>query len=165
MSYYIFVKTPDFDYGVFEMSAEPVNIGRGRDQSICLSDGEVSRKHLKIQIIGDDLCIKDLGSKNGTFLNGDLVEKGADIPVYCTDEIRLGKTIVTIADHPDIKRTLIPEYKSTSGKALETVMSNCGTDDLLAVQHDFPLLLDMLEQIYMARTQEDVIKVLLEKKQ
>jgi len=45
------------------------NIGRNKSE-ILLDDPEVSRKHAAIEIFGEKVVIKDLGSTNGTFLNG-----------------------------------------------------------------------------------------------
>ena len=46
-------------------------IGRDSNCNIVLTDGAVSRKHAKITITEDNMCIiEDCGSKNGTFVNG-----------------------------------------------------------------------------------------------
>jgi adenylate cyclase len=45
-------------------------LGRSTTASVRLSDREVSRKHSQIDREGDDYVLRDLGSSNGTFLNG-----------------------------------------------------------------------------------------------
>jgi adenylate cyclase len=45
-------------------------LGRSTQASVRLADREVSRKHSQIDRQGDDFILKDLGSSNGTFLNG-----------------------------------------------------------------------------------------------
>ncbi len=45
-------------------------IGRSTSASVRLADREVSRKHSQIDKQGEDYFLKDLGSSNGTFLNG-----------------------------------------------------------------------------------------------
>src|SRR5437868_8646945 len=45
-------------------------LGRSATASVRLADREVSRKHSQIDREGDDYVLRDLGSSNGTFLNG-----------------------------------------------------------------------------------------------
>jgi DNA-binding winged helix-turn-helix (wHTH) protein len=48
-------------------------IGRDSGVPIRIPSESVSRKHLQIQVAGDTATIEDLGSKNGTFVNGERV--------------------------------------------------------------------------------------------
>lgn len=45
-------------------------IGRAAECDICLAAAHLSRRHAQLQIIDGVLYVKDLGSANGTFLNG-----------------------------------------------------------------------------------------------
>ena len=45
-------------------------LGRSTTASVRLADREVSRKHTQVDKEGDDYVLRDLGSSNGTFLNG-----------------------------------------------------------------------------------------------
>jgi len=45
-------------------------LGRSTTASVRLADREVSRKHSQVDKEGDDYVLRDLGSSNGTFLNG-----------------------------------------------------------------------------------------------
>ena len=45
-------------------------LGRSTTASVRLADREVSRKHSQIDREGNDFVLRDLGSSNGTFLNG-----------------------------------------------------------------------------------------------
>lgn len=53
----------------FSLAAGGV-IGRSTGATIQLSDREVSRRHTAIEVAGAELVIRDLGSSNGTFVNG-----------------------------------------------------------------------------------------------
>ncbi len=51
-------------------------IGRSADCSLILDSMEVSRRHASISTEAGELYINDLGSQNGTFLNGSTVDSG-----------------------------------------------------------------------------------------
>src|SRR5207244_9600052 len=48
-------------------------IGRSEDNQICLLNPGISRKHAIIKAVPDGYSLKDLGSQNGTFVNGQRV--------------------------------------------------------------------------------------------
>jgi hypothetical protein len=56
-----------------------LTIGRHPDSDICISDSSVSRRHVQISYVDTGWIIEDLGSRNGTLLNGALIDK-ADLP-------------------------------------------------------------------------------------
>jgi hypothetical protein len=49
-------------------------IGRTAGSDVVLSDASVSRRHARIALEGDEYVVRDLGSCNGTFVNGRSVE-------------------------------------------------------------------------------------------
>ena len=53
-----------------ELGATPLSIGRDASQAIVLADTEVSRRHARITMSGAQIVVEDLGSTNGSFLNG-----------------------------------------------------------------------------------------------
>ncbi|HEY8711858.1 MAG TPA: FHA domain-containing protein, partial [Thermoanaerobaculia bacterium] len=52
-----------------------VSIGRASECTIPIRDRYLSRKHAEIIAVGNNWVLKDLGSANGTYLNGARVEK------------------------------------------------------------------------------------------
>ncbi len=50
--------------------------GRGQSCDVILNSGKVSREHLRLQLEGGVVHFTDLGSANGTFLNGARAQKG-----------------------------------------------------------------------------------------
>lgn len=54
----------------FVLDAEPVRIGRHPDSEILLADPKASRHHAEIRAQGDGFVVVDLGSTNGTRVNG-----------------------------------------------------------------------------------------------
>ena len=49
-------------------------IGRGTDVDLRVDDPGVSRHHVEI-LLGREVVLRDLGSTNGTYLNGDRVDE------------------------------------------------------------------------------------------
>ena len=68
---------------------QPVVLGRGTDADLQLLDQGVSRRHLDIQFDGNFATAYDLGSTNGTAVNGH--EVGSQVLRH-GDVIRLGHT-------------------------------------------------------------------------
>lgn len=52
-----------------------VAIGRGKDCELVLITDSASRRHAEVYAEGADFCVRDLGSKNGTFVNGQPVTR------------------------------------------------------------------------------------------
>jgi phosphoserine phosphatase RsbU/P len=72
------------------LRGETASIGRASECTIPIRDRYLSRKHAEIAAIGANWILKDLGSANGTYLNGSRVEK--DMLLNSGDRIRLGDT-------------------------------------------------------------------------
>ena len=52
------------------LGGQPVTIGRSSSCSIPIADGDISRRHAVIRPVGDRFVVADLGSTNGTIVNG-----------------------------------------------------------------------------------------------
>jgi serine phosphatase RsbU (regulator of sigma subunit)/pSer/pThr/pTyr-binding forkhead associated (FHA) protein len=82
-----------------------VSIGRAAECTIPIKDRYLSRKHAEIVVVDGRWHLKDLGSANGTYLNGTRVER--DMPLKPGDRIRLGDTeIVFEAGENTMERAL-----------------------------------------------------------
>lgn len=69
-------------------------IGRAADCDLRLRIPAVSRHHCQIRLGAGEATLVDLGSSNGTFLNGQRVRSQA--PLHTGDEIRLGSCSLLI---------------------------------------------------------------------
>jgi len=67
-------------------------IGRGEMNNIRIEDGKASRFHAEIQCLGEELELVDLGSTNGTFVNGRRVTPNQRQTLRQDDEISIGLT-------------------------------------------------------------------------
>lgn len=71
-------------------------IGRANDNAICIQDTSVSRKHVLIWRQGEEWMVKDLGSGNGTLVNGEMAQE--DQVLLDGDVITLGDTELTFVE-------------------------------------------------------------------
>lgn len=78
----------------YELSAGEVRIGRGIQSTLTIDDPLLSREHAVLRVEEGRATIRDLGSRNGTFVND--VRLGADGPseveLHHGDRIRIGHT-------------------------------------------------------------------------
>ena len=78
---------------VFPIDGE-LTIGRSPGCTIRLDDTFVSQLHARVFIDGDIVCVDDLGSTNGTLVNGNTVVSGS--PLHVGDELRVGETTMEL---------------------------------------------------------------------
>jgi hypothetical protein len=56
-----------------------VAIGRGKDCELMLITDSASRRHAEVYPEGADFYVRDLGSKNGTYVNGEKLERAQEL--------------------------------------------------------------------------------------
>jgi DNA-binding response OmpR family regulator len=71
------------------LDRDALTLGRGEECDIVLPDRQVSRVHLRIRREGSSYILEDLGSKNGTFINGRQTQEGAPVRLQDGDEIQV----------------------------------------------------------------------------
>ena len=76
----------------FDLSRPVVTIGREAGSDIVLDDPQVSRRHAQLTLQGASYFVEDLGSTNGSFVNGRRVM--APTPLNPGDKLGLGDTVV-----------------------------------------------------------------------
>jgi pSer/pThr/pTyr-binding forkhead associated (FHA) protein len=69
-------------------------IGRGADCDLRLRETAVSRHHCTIRLNGGEATVVDLGSSNGTFLNGQRIRSSA--PLHNGDELTVGSAAFVV---------------------------------------------------------------------
>ncbi|PYL26648.1 MAG: hypothetical protein DMF37_01320 [Verrucomicrobia bacterium] len=72
---------------VYELVEDLITIGRGPDNTIIINDPSVSTHHAQLQLAGETYRLKDLGSTNGTRVNGIPV---TETVLHLDDRIRFG---------------------------------------------------------------------------
>jgi hypothetical protein len=77
--------------GLIDLGAEPFTIGRSRNNRLVLSNSQVSSKHAEIQpLAGGRYQVVDVGSTNGTSVNGVRLSAHQPQPLNAGDTITLG---------------------------------------------------------------------------
>ena len=77
----------------FSLPKDTTVIGRREDCDLRIPLAEVSRKHCKFTIDGDTLTVEDMGSSNGTYVNGERVQNAA---VQAGDTVQVGPCIFIV---------------------------------------------------------------------
>lgn len=69
-TYQLIMRTGPNPGKVFELSQDEITIGRDIGNNVVVNDPEVSRRHTRLRSQAGGYVIEDLGSTNGTFVNG-----------------------------------------------------------------------------------------------
>ncbi len=70
-------------------------VGRAADATVPFADASVSRAHAVLERRGDDWFLTDKGSANGTYVNGDLIQRGQAVQLADDDVIGFGSVVTT----------------------------------------------------------------------
>jgi pSer/pThr/pTyr-binding forkhead associated (FHA) protein len=87
----------EWPWGARTELGDQLNIGR--DYGFCSLAKEltpythVSRKHAELKVCGDGLWVRDLGSRNGTYVNDEEVPKGQAFLVDADALLRFGPSL------------------------------------------------------------------------
>ena len=93
-------------------------IGRSADLDLVLSEEMVSRKHAKMKIQGASMVLTDLGSTNGTYVNGEKIRRHE---VSIGDRLLLGTSIIRVIEASEMT---IDEAIRDDADAVRQMMSD-----------------------------------------
>jgi DNA-binding CsgD family transcriptional regulator len=120
--------------------AADTSVGIGRDPSNLIAvpvDPELSRTHALLVRIPSGWCLRDLSSRNGTFVNNERV--ASDRPLHDGDEIRVGRTrlvfrqTVGVSDAgPTTTATRAPELTRREREVLIALVAPTRKGDLVS---------------------------------
>ena len=73
-----------------------LDVGRMADCWLTLDDDLISRYHARFHISAELAVVEDLGSRNGTYVNGDRLE--GKINLHNADRVRIGREVITFIE-------------------------------------------------------------------
>ncbi len=76
------------------------SVGRGAQATLKLADTSVSREHAEFRVSDSGIELRDLGSRNGSWVNGRRLEANDPVLLHAGDELRIGAIILKLID-PD----------------------------------------------------------------
>src|SRR5437868_8552447 len=88
------INGPGYFDTAYDLPEGVTMMGRADENDIVLSGDLVSRKHARITVKGDLLTVEDLGSRNGSKLNGQPLE--GVLPVKAGDLLQVGENTLAI---------------------------------------------------------------------
>jgi predicted component of type VI protein secretion system len=94
-----------------ELNVERVTVGRVEENTFQIADGSVSSRHAEILLRGTDIVVKDLGSTNGTFING---EKISEATLKPGQTLRFGQVELKIDDGKPVSAQQAPAQAASA---------------------------------------------------
>ena len=93
----------------YEVKDGTTLVGRGPDNDLQIIEQSISRKHARILLSGESLFIEDLGSQNGTQINGHPVGSYFQIEIKQGDFISLGSVLISLGK-PYAEDGMVTQY-------------------------------------------------------
>jgi len=93
---------------VYELAIEKTTVGRGDHNTLTIHDASVSHSHCEILVYGTEVIVRDLGSRNGTLVNGERVEAQQQRPLADGQIVKFGavEARLELASTPDDSDTV-----------------------------------------------------------
>ena len=102
-------------------------IGRGGELDIVLVEDMVSRKHAKITTQGGKIVIQDLGSTNGTFVNGEKIKRAR---LKEGDRVLIGTSILKLISAAEAKNQIAGTREEVNATLEAIGRSSAGKTDV-----------------------------------
>lgn len=100
-------------------AGRPLLIGRGASADLTIADAAVSRHHAEVEVTAGGLRVRDLGSANGTFINGARISEGHLRP---GDTLTIGRPAFRLVDPES------PEEGDSSGRLRTPALASAPLD-------------------------------------
>jgi pSer/pThr/pTyr-binding forkhead associated (FHA) protein len=134
--YFLVVKMGREGERVYTLQTDSVRIGRDLSNDIVIQDPEVSRWHFELKRDGDGYMLRDLGSTNGTLVNGNRITDS--LPLQLNDHIELGSStrlyfVQTLEDLPGGVTAASTVTFSVDLEATKTDTREAGPDNVIDI--------------------------------
>lgn len=113
---------PDNSPTTHDFVDNKLTVGRLSDNDIQLEEGSVSSRHAEIILHEKEATLRDLGSTNGTFLNGEQVS--GEVTIKAGDEILFGNIRAVFAE--SVAATVVADSSATIEETVQEATSGLG---------------------------------------
>ena len=117
----------------FELEESVHTVGRTQNNTVRLHDTEVSREHAELIRRGDTYLLKDLGSSNGTFVNG---RPASEQELVSGDQLQFGKSLLLFtgfveSSYEDVSEQvdIVPRADTNDGSRIVASLSHHSNSD------------------------------------
>ncbi|HTS47543.1 MAG TPA: SpoIIE family protein phosphatase [Bryobacteraceae bacterium] len=120
----LLIQTPDGKTRALPLDRERFTVGRSSASELCYpEDAGLSRQHLALEKVGETWTVRDLNSKNGTFVNGERVTEPR--PLGPEDRVTAGHLTIVFAENasPPTNTVVFVEGASTTSPSTTVVAS------------------------------------------
>jgi ABC-type multidrug transport system ATPase subunit/pSer/pThr/pTyr-binding forkhead associated (FHA) protein len=118
----------------YELTRSEIIIGRDPNVDLTIPSPAVSRRHARLTRQGEGYLLEDLGSSNGTFLNGERL--GEPRLLKSGDQVRLGQAITLTYEAPSpepVQQTAASSAPAVPDKVMQTMLeADINLDDIKA---------------------------------
>jgi diguanylate cyclase (GGDEF)-like protein len=145
-----FVVYSGLDEGrIIPIPAGHASIGRGEDATIPLRDDGLSRRHAVVTYENEVVAVSDLGSTNGTFVNGEAISHK---PLEDGDRVQIGSVQLKLTFKDEVDAAFaVRQYKSSKRDTLtgcynkRHVLELLKTELVFVKRHQRPLAVLMID--------------------
>lgn len=103
-----------------------MSVGRQDSNDVVLATPQISRQHAKFNQVGKNLFIQDLGSSNGTFVNGERIGTQA-VKVQPNDEIAFADLVFVVSQDEATQSALDETLTAETSSSAMVEASNSNT--------------------------------------
>jgi len=126
------VSRPKGGTKTYQVSKPEVVLGRSKECDMQILSTDVSRRHCQFKINDDTVTVRDLGSANGTNINGKPIKANTDIPLVPETLIEIGPLKIVVSFTPPA--TMFDGDVTTPAVGDGTVQNETPTELELAAQ-------------------------------
>jgi len=113
------------------ISTQPYTVGRDWDNALQLADATISRRHAELLLVENDLYVRDINSRNGTFLNGHKISSFQKLKGG--DRLQFGTAVFTV--HPprdsEVDSVFVPHATLIESDIGDFALANLQFESLL----------------------------------
>ncbi len=142
------------------LSTERTTLGRNTDCTIPLAGKQVSRQHAHLFFEDGQYLVQDLGSSNGTFVNGKRIPANRPTPIHEGDTFQIGPYLFGLRPSP----SLVTEADEPSHVVRETVSVTSMSEKLFAqdAATKLQVVLEIAQQLSRTLEIDPLLNKLLE---